>query len=150
MMAICLKSERHNNLKYLIRLWLFNVFLFAAGLLISYYLFNFFSSHSGFLLLLAFLSIRTWINIAQEDRVNEISIDRLDETIILKYYDINEGQVEKEFSFNELKVRLYKRTLYFYAGKKGQFSISKSKDGFSKESVEQIKSFLERITKPVT
>jgi hypothetical protein len=148
-MNIYLRSERHNDLNYILRLWLSDILLFAAGLLIANYFFNFFSSLSSFLMLITFLSVSTWINIAQQDRVNEISIDTLGESVTLRYYDINQGQVEKKFSFNELKVRLSKRTLYFSAGKKGQFSISKSKDGFSKESVQEIESFLERITKPV-
>jgi hypothetical protein len=148
-MNIYLRSERHNDLNYILRLWLSDILLFAAGLLITNYFFNFFSSLSSFLMLITFLSVSTWINIAQQDRVNEISIDTLGESVTLRYYDINQGQVEKKFSFNELKVRLSKRTLYFSAGKKGQFSISKSKDGFSKESVQEIESFLERITKPV-
>jgi hypothetical protein len=153
------KSQRHNNLGYLLRLWLLNCLVLVAGLLLLGYLFpSLFSYSTSFwLFIVPILSISSWIDLAQKDRINEIIIDGPNRLITFKYYDINEAQKEKSLSFDQTKIKVSdKKSLfgnvievYFFTGRRNIFYVSRSKDGFSFETMNEIKTYLEAVTNPI-
>ena len=149
-MEIYFKSRRNHNLTFLIKLWALNCFIAIAGIILASLFFKVFSSQSPFLFGLIFIGFSCWVDIAQKDRINEITIDSMNRMIYYQYYDINEGQVKKSFSFDGGRIKILKNEIYFFEGKKNTFSISKAKDGFDSNMLDEIKKSLEAITRPVS
>ena len=148
-MRICYKSQRHHNLSYLLKLWVWKLLFVVVCFITVKYIFQVFSNQSGLYFAIILWGLTSWIDIAQKDRINDITIDTINRVIIFSYYDINEGQVEKSFSFDEGRIKISKHEIYFYAGRKKTFWISKAKDGFDTNTFEQIKVSLEALTSPV-
>jgi hypothetical protein len=154
------RSKRHNNFSYIIKKWLLQTLLLIGILLvIDYFLIrpNLVNSSYWFLFL-PFYSLLSFIQLCQQDRVNEIFIDTDFKEVSFKYYDINEGQVFKTYSFETLRLQISntKRTLRFLkpieinflVGRWEVMSLSKSKDGFSTQDLDNLASALNVLTTP--
>ncbi len=147
-MFIDFQSQRHHNLAFLFKQWAFHILIsITAFYLVTYVLRGNFSFPPYFLI--GFLFITTWIDLARQDRINKISIDSSNGFIHFNYYDINEGQVKKTFSFGETRIKITRSEIYFFAGRKETFIISKTKDGFDKRTLREIRETLENLTSPV-
>ena len=113
---------------------------------------------SYWFLFLPFYSLLSFIQLCQQDRVNEIIIYTDFKEVSFKYYDINEGQVYKTYSFETLRLQISKtkRTfrflrpieINFLVGRWEVMSLSKSKDGFSTQDLDSLSSALNVLTTP--
>src|SRR5215212_1549364 len=142
------KSQRHNNFRYIFRQWLITTLTISTPLLIDFLLPQLHLVNRSFwYMFIPAFSFFSFIGLCQEDRVNEIIVDTEFREITFKYYDINEGQVWKSYPFEEIRLQISTDkmswlfepvTIYFLKGKREVMSISKSKDGFSIETLENL------------
>lgn len=147
-MSIEFYSPRHHNLSFLLKRWTaYTIILIIVSFLLKFLLHGEYSLATPFSLF--FISLMLWIDLAREDRVNKFSIDRTKLLIHFNYYDINQGQVKKSFSFKGTRIKITRSEIYFFAGRKETFIISKAKDGFDKKTMNEIRETLENLTSPV-
>ena len=151
------RSRRHHDKGFIYRQWIkFTVVLFVPPL-VDYLFPNANLVNSNYWTFLIGFSIGRLISLCQEDRINEILIDTDARQIVFKYYDFNEGQVEKTLPFEKLKIDI--RTskpfflfepirIYFLKGNTEMLSVSQSKDGFSIATLNELKTELELLTAP--
>jgi hypothetical protein len=153
------KSQRHNKFRYIMRSWVAEALILSTPVLLNL-LFSWL--HVGdklfwYMFLPTFLIIR-FIALCLDDRVNEIIVDTNLRAISFKYYNINEGQVLKSYPFEAIRLDIVVErtlwgpkpiTIYFLKGKREVMSVSKMKDGFSMETLENLKLNLQDLTSPV-
>ncbi len=108
--------------------------------------------------LMGIAAISALIDLCRPDRVNELTIDPFKREIKLQYYNFNDGQTEVFYPFESLRVKikspwtiwLSRSTyIYFLKGNSDLVEISQNKDGFSRETIQEIKMKLEEITNPI-
>jgi hypothetical protein len=153
------RSQRHNNFRYIFRQWLITTLTISTPLFVDLLLpqLNLVNRSYWYMFIPAFSFLR-FIGLCQEDRVNEIIIDTDFREITFKYYDIHERQVWKSYSFESLHLDISASrtgwlfeplTIYFLKGKREVMSVSRSKDGFSFETLESLKGTLEGLTSTI-
>jgi hypothetical protein len=106
-----------------------------------------------------FFSLLNFIQLCQQDRVKEIIIYTDLKEFSFKYYDINEGQVFKTYSFETLRLQISRTKtklpflepieINFLVGRWEVMSLSKSKDGFSSRDLNSLVTELNALTSPV-
>jgi hypothetical protein len=153
------KSQRHNDFRCIMRLWLVEALIVSTPLLLNL-LFPWLhiGSRLYWYIFLPTVLIMRFIGLCLDDRVNEIIIDTNLRAISFKYYDVNQGQVLKSYPFEAIRLDIVVgRTLWgpkpiticFLKGKREVMSVSKTKDGFSMETLEDLKLSLQSLTSPV-
>jgi hypothetical protein len=160
------KSQRHNNFRYIVREWAITTLTISAPLLLDILMpeLDLVNRSYWYYFIPAFSFFR-FIGLCQLDRVNEIVIDTNLREVSFKYYDINEGEVWKSYPFETLRLKISPNklnwlsnkmswlfeplTIYFLKGRQEVMSISKSKDGFSMETLESLKRTLEELTSTI-
>jgi hypothetical protein len=154
------KSNRVNGRKYVLRQWLLVTLVISIPLIIdilapSINLIN----NSFFYYYLPLISLSQLLSLFQKDRINEIVIDTYRQTVSIKYYDVHKGVVRKTFSFKDLKVKILttQKTLLtdpfnitLFGANKETFEISRSKDGFTTQTMRELVQKLESLTSPVS
>ena len=155
------KSQRHNNFSYILRKWLLQILLLIGILLLIDYLLvrPKLVNSSYWYIFIPFFSLLNFIQLCQQDRVNEIIIDTDFKEVSFKYYDINEGQVFKTYSFETLRLQISRTKtklpflepieINFLVGRWEVMSLSKSKDGFSSRDLNSLVTELNALTSPV-
>jgi hypothetical protein len=155
---IVFKTEKENNFQTIARRWLMDTILMCS-VAVAFHLITGRSLGKYFWIFeIPFISFLRFIALAQQDYLNEVSIDTLTREFVLKYYDINVGQTEKLLKFEHARIefkldkcRLFEPVIiYFLRGKREVISAYKSKDGFSTETLTCLKDMLENLTIPVS
>jgi hypothetical protein len=96
--------------------------------------------------------------LAQEDRLNQVSIDTANQKIHFDYYNIYEGKGVLTLAFETLRIEIDTSkitwlfnpiTIYFLKNKMEVFKATKWKDGFSLDTLNDMRLTLESLTSPV-
>jgi hypothetical protein len=151
------RSKRQNDFSNLMKQWLLQVALLVCIPVIIKLLFpkHDLLNHSYWYLLLPFLSLTHFIQLCLPDRVNEIIIDMDFKEVSFKYYDIYDGQVFKTYPFDALRLEIIKSKkswlfqtieINFMIGKREVMSLSRSKDGFSVQDLNNLATTLDALT----
>jgi hypothetical protein len=92
-----------------------------------------------------------------KNRIQEIGIDGNNRKILIRHYNMDEGFITTTHSFDHLQVRIREPinllgkttiSIEILAPKKRYFKISHHKDGFTDDSLENLKMELESLTRP--
>jgi hypothetical protein len=105
-----------------------------------------------------FYLLQELIRLFQEYAINEITIDIGKRQVQIQFYDANRGQVTEILPFEYLQLKVNRliwfkngnvNSLYFFSAKKKMLEVTKTKDGFSTETINSLSNKLESLTSPV-
>ncbi|MEO6719751.1 MAG: hypothetical protein ABIN67_05255 [Ferruginibacter sp.] len=157
------KSERFNDRASLFKKWVLMTLIVFIPVLVDLYFpqIGLLSPviRGEWILAAALFSVTELIDLFQRDTINEVTIDTLNNQVIFKYYDANEGQVSMAVAFANLQVKCNRliwfrnpnvTSIYFFSGKNKMYEISKWKDGFSTTTLNNLSGVLESLTRPLS
>jgi hypothetical protein len=150
-------SAQANTRSFILKKWLVNSFVFLVG--ISVLLFTgLIRINTSWFLAIAML-VADLVSQFSKNRIKQIGIDENNRKVVIRYYNMDEGHVTTTHSFDRLQVRIREPiswlgkstiSIEILAPKKHYFKISHQKDGFTDDSLENLKMELETLTSPST
>jgi len=151
---IVFKSKKKNTLKTIIRKWTISALIFCImAFVVNWFFPEFIQHRSPWYFIISIFLLSHFIDLAQEDYINEITIDEENRKIIFQYYDINRGQTEITLDFETTRLRIDKKksgsTIHFFNERSEIMFVSKSKDGFTTETLSALQRLLESITSSI-
>jgi hypothetical protein len=152
------KSDRINSWKFIIVAFIKRTaILFLIGLIDILFLHKNLFEPSTWLIAFVFFSIAYLFTLYVEDRINEIIINLKENNLKILYFDINQGQTIKELDLNNVQVKINRSRFFdttsigsikIFTNEKEMYTITKSKDGFSQETLNKLGNFIESSTNP--